>query len=221
MQKAPSLRRPTAILADDHEIVRSGLRSALEAPGADGRDGFEIVAEVANGVEAIAALRKHRPDVLFLDVAMPMAGGAEVLIEARRWSADTKVVVFTGISSIGKLSELIQIGVDGLFPKAGSNVEMLSKLPLILSGQRHIADCFHAELERAPKASPLTDRERQVLNLVISGASNPEIAERLGLSPKTVDRHRTSMMRKLDVHSAAQLIAYALREKLIDPAADL
>ena len=218
---APARRRPTAIIADDHAIVRSGLKSALETPGVAAQDGVEVVAEAAHGVDAIAAVRKWRPDLLLLDVAMPMAGGAEVAIEARRWSPETKLVIFTGISAIGKISELIELGVDGLFPKSAENAEMFAHLPAILDGRRCIAPAFERLLEAEFRPSRLTARERQVLNQVITGASNAEIAERLGISPKTVDRHRTSMMSKLDVHSAAELITYALREQLIDPVTDL
>lgn len=210
-----------AVIADDHAIVRAGLRTALETPGMVETDGIAVVAEAADGLQAISAVRQHRPQLLLLDVQMPHAGGLEVLLEARRWSPDTKIVILTGVMSVGKISELVSSGVDGLFSKGEDNTELYRQLPNILRGRRHIAASLVAMLEDAPDAPDLTARERQTLNLIVAGQSNKEIAETLGISAKTVDRHRTSLMQKLDVHSVAQLIAYALREGLIDPAGGL
>lgn len=184
-------------------------------------DGIAVLAEAANGVEAIAAVRRLRPHLVLLDVQMPFAGGAEVALEMRRWSPATRIVVLTGISAPGKLAELIDLGVDGLFSKAGDNAGLYAALPKILRGARVIAPEIVAAIEAAPDQSPLSARERQVLNLIVMGRSNKEISEVLGISAKTVDRHRTNLMQKLDVHSVAQLIALALREGMIDPAAEL
>lgn len=215
------MKRYQCVIADDHAIVRAGLKGALETPGLIETDGLEVVGQAENGLEAIAAVRAYRPDLLLLDVQMPMAGGVEVLLETRRWAPQTKIVVLTGISALGKLAELVDAGVDGLFSKATANDEMYEALPKILRGGRKIATHIVALLEDAPQISPLTDRERQILNLVVSGRSNKEMAEILGISVKTIDRHRTSMMQKLDVHSVAQLIGVALKEGLIDPSAEL
>ena len=211
----------SCVIADDHAIVRSGLKTALETQGLIEEDGIAVVGEAENGLEAIAAVRRHRPDLLLLDVQMPHAGGVEVLLEARRWSPETRIVVLTGVSSVGKLAELVEVGVDGLFSKATANDELYEALPNILRGGRKIASNIVAMLETAPRISPLTDRERQMLNLIVAGRSNKEMAAILGISIKTVDRHRTSMMQKLGVHSVAQLIALALREDLIDPSSEL
>lgn len=210
-----------AVIADDHPIVRAGLRAALETPGTVEPDGIDVVAEASDGLQAIAALRQHRPSLLLLDVQMPHAGGLEVLVEARRWSPETRVVILTGVSAIGKLGELVASGVDGLFSKSEDHDELIRKLPNILRGQRHIASTFETQLKNAPAAPVLSDRERQTLNLIVSGRSNREIGEMLGISAKTVDRHRTNLMNKLDVHSVAQLIAFALREGLIDSSSEL
>ncbi len=206
-----------AVVADDHAIVRSGLRAALEEPGLIEPDGIEVLGEAENGLEAIAQTRSHKPDLLLLDVQMPLAGGTEVLVEVRRWSPDTKIVVLTGVSALGVLSGLVDAGVNGLFSKGADNQELYRRLPGILRGQNHIADRFVAALRDAPMSEALTGRERQILNMILSGQSNKEIAPALGISAKTVDKHRTSMMQKLGVHSVAQLMAYALREGLIDP----
>lgn len=214
-------QRYNAIIADDHAIVRAGLRDALEKPGLIEPDGIKVLAEADDGLSAIAEVRKHRPDLLLLDVSMPMAGGVEVLVEARRWSKDTKVVVLTGVSAVGLVSDLVEAGVDGLFSKASDNTEFYQKLPGILRGQRHISEYFLKILEETPRPPILTDRERQTLNMIISGRSNKEIAEGLGISIKTVDKHRTSLMQKLNVHSVPQLMARALKDGMIDPSVEL
>tara|TARA_R110001599_G_C12271046_1_gene661466 strand:- start:4120 stop:4776 length:657 start_codon:yes stop_codon:yes gene_type:complete len=208
----------SAVVADDHPIIRNAVSLALSDQDALSGYRIEIVAEVENGIDAIAAIRKHRPDVLMLDVSMPHAGGTEVLLEARRWSSETKVVVFTGIEASGKIAELVDIGADGVFCKSDDLQEVTEALPNILEGGRIICSRFSAMLEDSSSFEPLTDRERQVLNLVVSGRTNKEIAAILGISIKTVDRHRTSVMGKTGSHSAAELIAFALREGLIDPA---
>ncbi|MCB1390276.1 MAG: response regulator transcription factor [Rhodobacteraceae bacterium] len=209
-----------AIIADDHAIVRSGLRRALETPGLVEPAGIAVVAEAGDGLEAIAAVRRHRPALLLLDVQMPLAGGVEVVLEARRWSPETRIVVLTGVTASGKIAELVHCGVDGLFSKGDDDADLFRQLPAILRGRRHIAPALR-RLDAAPPPPALSDRERQTLNLIVSGRSNREIADTLGISAKTVDRHRTNLMQKLDVHSVAQLIAYALRERLIDPSAEL
>jgi DNA-binding NarL/FixJ family response regulator len=178
---------------------------------------IDIVATAEDGIEAIVAVRKHRPELLILDVTMPHAGGTEVLLEARRWSPETRVVVFTGIEARGKIAELVEIGADGVFCKSDDIDEVIRALPRILEGGRVVCSRFVAMLEEAGDLEPLTDRERQVLSQVVTGRTNREIGEALGISIKTVDRHRTNVMGKTGSHNAAELIAYALREGLIDP----
>lgn len=206
-----------AVIADDHAIVRSALSSTLTNPETMDGQVIEICEEVENGIEAIRAIRQYRPDLLMLDVTMPHAGGTEVLLEARRWSPDTKVVVLTGVEASGKIAELVDTGADGVFCKSDDIGEMIRAVPRILDGGRVVCSRFTKLLETANDVEPLTTRERQVLNLVVAGKTNREIGETLGISVKTVDRHRTSVMGKTGVHSAAELIAYALREGLIDP----
>lgn len=205
----------TAVLADDHEIVRSGLRAALEAPGLVENEGLRVVAEAANGIETLAAVKQHQPDLLVLDIAMPLAGGAEVLNDVRRWSPGTKVVVFSSVTTPGLLAHLVETGVEGMFSKGGSNRLLYDKLPLILRGGRFIAaECLEIMAERGP-ASALTPRERQTLHMVISGKTNREIADAQGISPRTVEKHRASLMAKLEVRSVCELMARALRDGLI------
>ena len=203
----------TAIVADDHALLRNGIKNIIASVG-----DIEVVAEAGDGLEAISLVRQHRPTLLTLDIAMPHAQGIEIYTEVRRWSPDTLVAVFTGLTSVRLLSELVSAGVDGLFMKRGDPQRLADGLPLILRGAKVIAPEIVEFLEANTPAGDLTDRERQILSLVASGNSNKEIAERLGVSPKTVDNHRTNLMRKLDVHSVAELLNYALREGYLDAA---
>ena len=218
MQNKLVTEKYTVVLADDHQIVRDGLRISLEKPGVVNLQGLEVVAEADNGFKAIAEAKTHRPHLLILDIAMPMAGGAEVLVDIRRWSPNTAIVVLTGISAPGLISSLLESGVEGMFSKGAPLDELYQKLPLILRGGRYIADEFESILTSHLGTLQLTERERQTLNMIVAGKSNKEMAELLSISPKTVDKHRTSLMNKLGVHSVAELMSLALKEGLIDPA---
>lgn len=209
------------VIADDHQIVRSGLRSAFETPGLVEPNGLRVVDEAADGLGAIAAVKRHQPDLLLLDVQMPLAGGVEVVVEARRWSADTKIVIFTGVTAAGLIGELVEAGVEGLFSKSSDTGPLYEKLPLVLRGGRFIAPEFLQLLESRPDHETLTDRERQTLTMILAGRANKEIADAFGISVKTVEKHRTSLMQKLKVHSMAQLLAVALKNGLIDRAPEL
>jgi DNA-binding NarL/FixJ family response regulator len=200
----------TAVVADDHAILRKSIVDILEN---DGR--FETPIEATDGLEAIALVRRHRPNLLTLDIAMPYAQGVEVFMEVRRWSPDTKTIVFSGLTSHTVLNELVELGVDGLFMKNGNPDLLVQAIPAVMAGKRVISPDILELLKDAPGEN-LTKRERQILGLVVSGNSNRNIAEILGISIKTVDHHRTSLMRKLGVHSTAELLAYALREGYLD-----
>ncbi len=208
----------TAIIADDHEIVRQGLRTAVETPGIVEKNGIKIVAETENGIDTIAEVKIHKPDLLLLDIAMPFADGSEVVPEIKRWSRDTRIVILTGNNNGGMVCNLIDNGVDGMFFKGASLDELYRQLPLILRGGRFIAEPFVKAMQQQSASQSLTPRERQILNMIVAGKTNKEIAEVLFISPKTVDKHRTSLMTKLNVHSLVELLAFSLREGLIDPA---
>jgi DNA-binding NarL/FixJ family response regulator len=206
-----------AVIADDHQIVRDGLKTALQQPGLVEHNGVAVVAEAGNGFEALAEVKNHKPDVLILDISMPLAGGAEVVADIKRWSPETRIVILTGINAPGLICTLLDAGIDGMFSKGASLDELYEHLPLILRGGKHIAQSFVDTMQRQQQNQALTDRELQTLNMIIAGKTSREIADFMSVSPKTVDKHRTSLMKKLDTHSVAELIAYALREGLIDP----
>lgn len=212
-----SVQQISVVIADDHEIVRNAISDLLLKTPRDSGFEYRIAGYAENGLDTLAKVKSHMPQLLFLDVAMPFASGAEILVDLKRWSPNTKIIVFTGITAPGVLANIIAQKVEGLFSKASSVSSLRDKLPLILNGARIVADEFVKTIEEAGQAHSLTDRERQVLTMIVAGKSNKEIANELFLSPKTVDKHRTSMMSKLKVHSLAQLMAKAIRDGLVVP----
>lgn len=201
------------MIADDHALVRNGLKDLLRGvPDVS----IEVVGEAENGIEAISISKAARPDLLLLDAGMPLSRGMEVFGEVRRWTPETKIAVITGFTSAGSLADWIAAGVDGVFIKSCPPDEMRHGFGLMLKGESYVCKDVVQILERESETADLTLRERQVLHLIAQGCSNPAIAERLSISAKTVDNHRTRMMAKLNVHSVAQLLAYALKEGLLD-----
>ncbi|TDK45741.1 response regulator [Antarcticimicrobium luteum] len=204
------MKDQTAVIADDHALIRQGIRQILTSAGLD------VVAEASDGLEAIAMIRSHRPALLTLDIAMPYSRGIEVFGEARRWSPETRIIVFSGMTSTGLLSELAGAGADAIFLKRDELESFSASIPKVMSGQRILGPGVRDLLDSTSSIETLTARERQILNLVAQGLNNRDIGARLGVSAKTVDNHRTNLMRKVNVHSAAELLALALREGLLD-----
>lgn len=198
------------MIADDHMIVRNALRDILaKIPNTD------VVAEAGDGLEAITLCKTHAPDLLTLDSAMPMARGMEVYGEVRRWSPDTRICLVTGVTAHGHLAEWVAAGVDGIVFKSCPAQDMETCFELVLEGGGNFSPAVMRIIDGLDERPQITLRERQVLHLLAEGNSNAEIAERLAISPKTVDNHRTRLMAKLRVHSMAQLLAYALKEGLL------
>ena len=215
MAKNPKSRF-TMIIADDHPLVRSGLRDAIATPGAVEQDGLDVVAEAENGLEAIEVVKREGPDLLLLDISMPLASGAEILTDIKRWSPKTKIVIMTALTAPGLLASLVAAEVDGLFSKDSNTDELVEKLPLILRGGRHVAQHLVAVLRGADDLPSLTQREHQTLNMIVVGKTNAEIANHMGISPKTAEKHRTSLMQKMGARSAIELMGKALKYGLID-----
>ncbi|MEO0463222.1 MAG: response regulator transcription factor [Pseudomonadota bacterium] len=201
----------TAIIADDHAIVRRSLAGILDEMG-----NVTLVAEAANGIETIALVKEHRPDLLLLDAAMPLARGVQVYAEARRWSPDTRIIVVTGFTSTSMLADWLAAGVDGLFLKSAEPDEMRTGFTQVLAGGKFVSHEVADKLAAEPEREELTDREREVLALIAAGHQNVAIGEQLCISPKTVEKHRASLMAKLQVNSVSGLLTLALREGLLD-----
>ena len=201
----------TVVIADDHAVVRLTVRQMIEK-----LDHVEIVAEAENGLAAIAAAKAHKPSMVVLDAAMPLARGIEVYAEVRRWTPATRVVLLTGFTSRSLLADWLNAGVDGLLLKSCSLEEMSACFETVLAGGRFVAAEAAEAVSEEGGDGALTNREREVLALIAAGGTNESIADRLCISPKTVEKHRGSLMAKLGVHSVSGLMAFAVREGLLD-----
>ncbi len=200
----------SVVIADDHDLVVRGMVNALESYG-----GFEVVATADNGVDAIVAAKLHRPDIILLDMSMPDATGLEVFAEVRRWAPETRAAIITGNPTPALFAQLEAAGIDGLFLKNAPVDEICEAIARIARGERVISAAARAEIDAAMDQETLSPRELEVLQGVAMGLTNAAIAERLSISPKTVDNHRTNLMRKVKVRTSAALVAEAMKNGLV------
>ena len=214
-------RKKRIVIAEDHTILREGLKSLLAA-SAD----LAIVGEAADGREAIRRCRELKPDLLLLDLSMPRLGGLDAIGEVRRQAPATKILVLTVHKTEEYVLASLRAGAAGYVLKDATHQELLAAIRTVLSGKRYLSpdiadkviDGYLQGRKNDVPATPwerLTPREREVLKLVAEGSKNREIADFLCISLKTVEKHRDSLMKKLDLHSAAALTAYAIKKGLV------
>lgn len=210
------------LLADDHAVVRSGLRLLLEA-----QPDMVIVGEVENGADAIRRTTDLRPDVVLMDIEMPGMNGIEATRRIKAESAKTAVLALTMYEDDQYFFEMLRAGASGYVPKRAAPDELVSAIRAVSRGEvflypslagRLVQDYLQRrDLEaQEPAVDELTPREQEVLTLIAQGLSNGEIGAQLVISAKTVDRHRENIMRKLNLHNRVDLVKYALRKGLID-----
>jgi DNA-binding NarL/FixJ family response regulator len=211
------------LVADDHDIVRRGLTRLLEEHA-----GWSVCAEAANGREAVELALEHRPEVVVLDLTMPELNGFEATRRIRQALPDTEVLIFTMHESEELVRNVLAAGARGYLLKSDAArqlvpaVESLAQRKPFFAGRisEVLLEGFLESGRR--KATPaatdrLTSREREVVQLLAEGNSNKAIARRLDLSVKTVETHRAAIMRKLDLHSLADLVRYAVRNQIVSP----
>jgi DNA-binding NarL/FixJ family response regulator len=209
------------LLADDHTLMRQGLRHILESH-AD----FEIVAEASSGIEAVEAARLHHPDVAIVDVAMKELNGIEATAQILKASPQTAVLILSMYSDERYVLRSVKAGARGYLLKNSAGDELVQAVLAVQKGTAFfspaVARIFQngfARLKDARETSDrfdlLTDRERQVYQLLAEGNSNKDIANRLGLSLHTVETHRWRLMEKMDLHSTAELVLSAVRRGMV------
>ena len=205
------------LIADDHDVVRSGLRSILEA-----HPNLEVVAEAADGKEAILKAIETKPDVAVVDYSLPLVNGAEVTRQIRTRLPKTEVLIFTMHDYETIVQDLLKAGVRGYLLKSDARSNLIAAIESLAAHKpffttRVSEALLHAFLTRAGHvASALTNRERAVVQLIAEGHKNKEIADLLSISVKTVETHRATVMRKLALSSSADLVRYAIRNKLVE-----
>jgi DNA-binding NarL/FixJ family response regulator len=216
MMRVTSMTR--ILIADDHEVVRQGVRGLLEV-----RTDWNVCGEAATGREAVIKAAALQPDVVILDVAMPEMNGLEAARQIRRTVPTAKILVLT-VHEIDQLEqEFIDAGVHGFLHKADTGHMLVEAVQTVLRGGTFfkprlsdIADGSSPAPASIPPIKRLTRREREVLQLLAEGKSNKEIGTILHMSTKTAETHRARLMAKLGVHSMAELVRYAVRNKIID-----
>ena len=209
------------LVVDDHAVVREGLRHVLTAT-----EGFSVVGEAANATEALGLAETVRPDVVLLDLTMPGMSGLEAAAELRRRAAGARILVFSMHEQDEYVLEAVRGGADGYILKDASPAELRAAIRTVGAGGEYFSPAVARRLTAAVRGevateSPrdrlqrLTPREREVLALVTTGNTNREIAARLGISPRTVESHRESLMKKLALRTVADLTRFALQAGLL------
>jgi DNA-binding NarL/FixJ family response regulator len=212
------MRRVQILLADDHELVRKGLRALLEA-----QPGWKVIAEATDGREAVEKAIDMRPDVAILDIAMPSLNGLEATRQIAKKAPRTRVLILTMHDTNPLIQQVVKAGARGYVLKSDVASDLVSAVDALCRDQtfftskvsqiildRYVAKSAGSQI--SPNSdSPLTPREREVVQLLAEGKSSKEVAAILGISVKTAETHRINLMKKLDCHSVAEVVRYAVR----------
>ncbi|MBL7164425.1 MAG: response regulator transcription factor [Anaerolineales bacterium] len=209
------------LLVDDHPIVRDGLRVVLEADLT-----FRVVGETGDGLEVVPLVESLQPDVLVLDLMLPGMGGLEITHQVRAKMPQVRIVILSMHESAAYVAEALRAGALAYILKKSASDELVRSIHVVLAGERYLSSLisegaieayWEVAQEEVDLYETLSARERQVLHLVTEGLTNLEIAQRLGISVRTVETYRANLMRKLDVGSTAELVRYALGRGIQPP----
>ena len=209
------------VIAEDHTILREGLRSLLTS-GSE----FEVVGEAEDGREAIRCVEKFKPNLILTDLSMPRMNGMEAIREIKKQSPETKILVLTVHKTEEYILATLQAGADGYLLKDSTHAELLAAVRHVLSGKHYISPGISDKvldgyldgrktLKTRTSWETLTQREREILKLIAEGYRNKEIAEELCISVKTVEKHRSNLMEKLNLHNVQALTTYAIEKGLV------
>ena len=212
----------TILLADDHQVLREALRLLLES-----QPDFKVLAEAGDGLDALQLTERYKPDVLIVDMMMPGLSGLEVARRTRRISPTTRVIVLSMHDAESYVVEALRAGVAGYVLKKSSSQELIFAMRQALAGNLYLSPSLNeraiqAYTQRSQESraedpfDTLTAREREIFQLAAEGLSNPQIAERLSLSARTVEMHRGNLMKKLGLKSQTELVKYAVRRGMAE-----
>lgn len=209
------------LLADDHTILREGIRSLIE----DEPD-MEVVGEAEDGISVVKLADSLKPDVILMDLAMPLLNGLEATRQIRKNSPNAKVLILTMHENEEYIRQVLGAGAMGYILKDAAARELLGSIRSVHRGEVVLSPAITrlivtdylrwGDLSTQDSSDGLTDRERQILQLIAEGYTNKQIADILSISIKTVQAHRLNLMKKLDLHDRGELIKYAIQKKIID-----
>ena len=205
------------IMADDHALVRQGLRILLV------REGFTVEGEASDGREALRLAEKLHPDVALLDLAMPVLNGLDAAREIMRASPETKTILLTQHAEESYILAAMRVGVHGYVLKSQAASDLVQAIGDVRRGRMYLSPTLSQAMVGAFRehagfpSDPLTLREREVLQLIAEGRSSKQVAEVLGISAKTAESHRSRILAKLGIHEIAGLVRYAVRHGLVRP----
>lgn len=204
------------LIAEDQQLVRQGLAALLKA------EDVEIVGEADDGEAAVDMARSHKPDIVLMDLSMPVLDGVEATRRIKRVAPQIRVLILTVANCERRVAEALAAGADGYALKKLGHEELMAAIGAVRAGKHYLGPGLNEEQVREyldgadTVAVALTAREREVLRLIAQGLKNREIAETLSIAIKTVETHRTKIMQKLDLHNSAELATYAIRRGLIE-----
>lgn len=212
-------------IADDHTVLRNGLKRIIEENA-----GYKIIGETGNGLEIVRQLRKLCPDMIILDISMPGLRGIEAINKIRKFNKDIKILILTMHKNDEYVYECLVNGAQGYLLKDDADIELIAAIKEVQKNKIYISSSFSSEVisklvqhrskERGEKQrsvfKDLSPREREVLKLIAEGNQNKKVARKLGISVRTVEHHRLSIMRKLNVSNTAGLVKYAIKAGLVD-----
>lgn len=210
------------LLADDHAILRSGLIRLLSET-----NGLEVVGEAENGLEAVQKVQQLKPDIVLMDIGMPVMNGMEATKQIKKRNSDVKVLMLTVHDNEEYLSQAFQAGAAGYLLKKAADTDLVHAIQTVARGEyflysaltRMVVDNYiekpHSGGDHAHGIDILTDRENEILKLVAAGYTCREIAETLVISTKTVETHKANLMDKLDLHKRAELVRYAIQKGIL------
>jgi two-component system response regulator NreC len=221
------------MLVDDHDVIRTGLRSYLET-----QPGFEVIAEAKNGLQALEKAREMQPDIVLMDISMPDMDGIEATLQFKKLYPDCQILVLTVHADKQYFMKMLEAGASGYITKQAAADELVAAIKAVAAGHvylqpalaRWLLEDYQQLAKGVTLPTPgetsekdkdavgldiLSERERQVLELVGEGLNNHDIGRRLELSPKTIARHRERIMKKLNMHSRTELVKFAIRTGLI------
>jgi DNA-binding NarL/FixJ family response regulator len=213
------MKKIRVLLADDHTLVRAGIRSLLETV-----DDVEVVAECGDGHEALEMITRHRPDVALLDIGMPGMNGIEIARRSARVAPKMRVVILSMYDDKTHVRQAIRAGVAGYLLKGAAVAELPLAIAAVAAGQSYLTPkisrlvvdgLLHEEPIGVDPLEGLTQRQREILQLVAEGRSTKEIAGILDVSIKTIETHRARLMERLDIHDVPGLVRFAIRSGLV------